>query len=456
MNRLSLRLRIVLLSALSLGASLLLAWALLTRLFEAQIAARLEAELTGHLAQLTRSVEIGPDGAAAVIDRMPGDGFRRAFGGLYWQVSGPGQAPPLTSISLWDETLDLPPARAGFGAVVRHDRLPFLDTELMALERRVVLAAPGGPEVGAPLRLAVAADRAALEAAKAEFGDDVLVLVALLGGFLVAAGAVQIHFGLRPLARLSARLDGMRAGRAERLEGRFPGEIQQLVDALNALLGARETMVAEARARAGDLAHGLKTPLSVLAAESRRLAAAGDAEGAAEIAAQIERMDRTIERELARARVRGGAGIGAAATPLARAADRLLGALARISGEDGPAWERTLPEGLAVAVDPVDLEEALGNLLDNARKWARGRVRLSAGRAAGEIWVAVEDDGPGIPPEARRQALARGGRLDETTPGTGLGLAIAGDIAARYGGRLELGAGAFGGLRAALVLPAAG
>ena len=281
-----------------------------------------------------------------------------------------------------------------------------------------------------------------------------LLLVAALGVFLLAAVAVQVQLGLRPLTRLGGRLNAMRGGRADRLAGRFPAEIQQLVDELNGLLAVREAMVADARARASDLAHGLKTPLSILAAESRRLAADGAGVSAAEIDAQIERMNRTVERELARARVRGRAGALAGGVALAEAVDRLLGAFARMTEGAGLSWEAAVPSDLTAAMDPADLDEVLGNLCDNARKWARGRIRITAVPLGDGLRLTVEDDGPGIPPAGRSAVLARGGRLDESAPGTGLGLTIVRDILDRYDGTLDLSESPLGGLRVALTLPA--
>ncbi|MDH3668003.1 MAG: ATP-binding protein [Paracoccaceae bacterium] len=451
MIRRSLKLRILALAALSTGGALLFLWFLLTQLFEQQIAARFYSELGPHLEQLARAAEPAPDGGVELVGEMSDQRFQRPFSGLYWQVKLTDGA-PLTSESLWDEALDLPGAGAPAGEIARHDRVAFQDTALMVLERTVVL---GGDVADIPLRMAVAIDRTELERAKGEFGDRVLMLVALLGAFLMAAAAVQIGFGLKPLAHLKARLNAVRAGEAQRLDGNFPAEIEELVGEVNGLLAGREEMVARARARASDLAHGLKTPLAVLAAESRRLATQGETAAADEISAQIERMSRNVERELVRTRTRGAGGRLASRTALEPAIERLLGAFARLPGGDQINWHNTVSPGAAIAMDQADFEEVAGNLLDNARKWARSAVRVTATATAddGAATLVIEDDGPGVPPEDLAEVVERGRRLDQATPGSGLGLAIARDILELYDGRLTLEAAAPSGLRVVVTVP---
>jgi signal transduction histidine kinase len=272
---------------------------------------------------------------------------------------------------------------------------------------------------------------------------------------LLAAGLLQLRVGLRPIERLRARLAAVREGRSPRVEGRYPDEVQPLVDDLNALLADRENRVARAQAKAGDLAHGLKTPLAVLAQEAARARGQGLAELAASLEQQVERMRLQVEYQLAHARASASgpapgthADLGASAAGLART-------LARLHAERGVVVDVSGTPGLAVRVEPADLDEMLGNLLDNACKWARGRVRLTA--TAGDGWVRIDvvDDGPGLAPELRERVLQRGVRADEAQPGSGLGLAIVRDLAEIYGGSLELDGSGEGGLRATLRLPAA-
>lgn len=445
----SLTVRALVLAALTTGGALIFLWVLLTGLFEQRIAQRYFAEIEGHLEQLARVVEPGPEGAI-LSDEPENPAFGRPFSGLYWQVEVADLM--LTSNSLWDEVLDLPPARAP-GTIYRHDRIVFGDSTLMVAERILVI---GEAEQERPARMIVAMDRAELEQAKKDFGDRALVLVGLLGGFLMLATAGQVFFGLRPLKILRNRLNAVRAGRADRLEGRFPTEIAGLVVELNRLLAAREEMIGRARARAGDLAHGLKTPLAVLAAEARRLDAAGEQAAATEISAQIERMHRNVERELVRARAASAGAKLAARTQAAPAVERLLGAFRRMPGGEDLAWHDRIAADLVIAMDPVDFDEVAGTVLDNARKWAKARVVISARSDGNTTLVSIEDDGPGVPEAELDQIVRRGWRLDEATPGTGLGLAIAKDILELYGGHLALSRSDLGGLSVTLTVPVPG
>ena len=445
----SLTVRALALAALTTGGALVFLWILLTALFEQSIAQRYFAEIEAHLGQLAREVEPAPDGV--VLSNEPTTpGFQRPFSGLYWQIEA--GATVLTSNSLWDEVLALPEA-GPIGDIRRHDRRLFGDGTVMIAEQTLVV---GEGDQERPVRMAVAIDRAGLEQAKADFGDRVLILVAILGGFLILANAVQVFFGLRPLKVLRSRLNAVRDGQADRLEGRYPTEIDGLVVELNRLLVAREEMIDRARARAGDLAHGLKTPLAVLAAEARRLEAAGQDAAAAEITAQIDRMHRNVERELVRARAANVGATLAARTQMGPAVERLLRAFRRMPGGEDLDWQAQIPDDLVIALDPVDFDEVAGTLLDNARKWARSRVQITAGTQGNRTLVCIADDGPGVPATELDQIVERGRRLDEAKPGTGLGLAIVRDILELYGGQLELGRADLGGLTVTIAVPVPG
>jgi signal transduction histidine kinase len=268
-------------------------------------------------------------------------------------------------------------------------------------------------------------------------------------------GLAQVRRGLSPFERLRGRLLAVRDGRAARVEGDYPSEIQPLVSDLNALLDQRERAVARAQAKAGDLAHGLKTPLAVLAQEAERAAGAGHSDLAALMRQQVERMRGQVDYHLAQAGAAAGAA-GATSCCVRDSAEGLARTLLRLHAERGLAID--------VAVDPEhtfrgrreDLDEMLGNLLDNACKWARARVRVASALADGSVVVTVEDDGPGLDPALRERVLQRGVRADETAPGTGIGLAIVRDLADLYGGRIALERAPQGGLRAELRLPARG
>jgi signal transduction histidine kinase len=279
------------------------------------------------------------------------------------------------------------------------------------------------------------------------------VMLMLGGAGFVTFGLSAIRRGLRPFRTLRERLAAVREGRTARLEGEYPTEVAPLVNDLNTLLDERERRVARAVAKAGDLAHGLKTPLAVLAQEIEGAEAAGQHELAASMRRQVERMRRQIDSHLAQARaVASGAVVGAranvtdAARALARTMERLYADRALVIAVDAA------PDHV-VRVPVEDLEEMVGNLLDNACTWARSRVTVASRRDSGRVVIHVDDDGPGLDPPMREQVLQRGVRADEAAPGSGLGLAIVRDLADAYGGSIVLERSPDGGVRARLTLP---
>jgi signal transduction histidine kinase len=272
---------------------------------------------------------------------------------------------------------------------------------------------------------------------------------------LLAAGLTQVRIGLAPFGQLRSRLAAVRQGQSRRVEGHYPSEVQPLVDDLNALLDDRERSVARAQAKAGDLAHGLKTPLAVLAQEAERARSGAGGELAATVAQQVERMRHQVDYHLAHARAAAsGARLGARSS-LAESVEGLVRTLQRLHAERGLTIEVQLAHELAVQVEREDLDEMLGNLLDNACHWAKSRVSLAASPEESGVLITVDDDGPGLDPTLRDSVLQRGVRADEAAPGSGLGLAIVRDLAELYGGGVALDRSPAGGLRARLRLPAA-
>jgi signal transduction histidine kinase len=281
-----------------------------------------------------------------------------------------------------------------------------------------------------------------------------IVMIAL-AAVLVSAGFLLVRRGLGSLSDLRARLADVHAGRATRVIGNYPSEAQPLVTDLNALLDAHEESVARAQAKAGDLAHGLKTPLAVLAQEADRARAGGHAELADTIAHEVGRMRRQIDYHLAHARAAASSATPGVRTPARECVEGLHRTLTRLYAERRISIAVDTPENLAVRVQRPDLDEMLGNLLDNACKWAKTRASLTASAAGGRGVFVVDDDGPGLDPAMRDAVLTRGVRADEAAPGTGLGLAIVRDLAALYDGSIALTASPQGGLRATPTLPLA-
>jgi signal transduction histidine kinase len=269
-----------------------------------------------------------------------------------------------------------------------------------------------------------------------------LVIVPLL---CVSVGLWMLRSMLKRLAVLQSRMSAVREGKDDRITGEYPSEIDPLVRELNALLAHREEVVRRALTKAGDLAHGLKTPLAVIAHES----------DSPVIREQLERMQRQIDVHLAHARAAGAAATLGARTVVAESVDALIRTLERLHAARGIAMQSRVVPSHAVRVQREDLDEMLGNLLDNACKWARSRITVGSMVSAGRVIIVVDDDGPGVDASLREAVLQRGVRADEAAHGSGLGLGIVRDLAELYGGAITLDASPAGGLSARLELPSA-
>ena len=320
-------------------------------------------------------------------------------------------------------------------------------------------------------------------------------LIVVTSAIALTVGALQVRRGLAGITQLRTRLSDVHGGRASRVQGDYVPEVQPLVDDLNALLEQREQAVHRAVAKAGDLAHGLKTPLALLALEAERASEAGQADLAAAIREQVERMRRQVDYHLAHARVAASGATANARSSVAECAHGLARALPRLYADRALSIEVRVDSSYAVRVPREDLDEMLGNLLDNACKWARTRVAIEATTSAptdvasgfsrivesgfsriaepdssrivesgfsriaesgfSRIVVTVDDDGPGLAADMREKVLLRGVRADEKAAGSGLGLSIVRDLAEVYGGSVSLSDSPFGGLRSTLILPAA-
>jgi signal transduction histidine kinase len=245
----------------------------------------------------------------------------------------------------------------------------------------------------------------------------------------------------------------VRKGAAASIEGDFPREVAPLVAELNALLREREQAVHRARSTAGDLAHGLKTPLALLAQEAEQASQCGAPELGRSLSRQVERMTRLVEHHLARSSAAASSTRAIPPCALAESAAALLRTLDKLHAARALHFECGVDDSLLVPVRREDLDEMLGNLLDNACKWTRTKVVVRAERTANTVMVLVEDDGPCLPAEARVRVLERGVRADEQAPGTGLGLGIVRELAEIYGGAIQLEVSPLGGLLARLSLP---
>ena len=429
----------------------LAAWGL-RGLFQDHITQQLQAELAAQLDRLSAAVDRTPDGQVSVGPMAADARLDQPLSGLYWQVDELGKAPRTAvarSRSLWDQVLRLPPAPTGYpaqGYRVLHLR----DAQghaLLAVARIVQL-----PEKGAPrLRLAVAADTALIAEPIQRFTHLLLMALGLLAAGLALAVVLQLQLALRPLTVLRRRLTAVRAGRAARLEGNFPRELQPLVVEFNHVLAENATMVEQARAQAGNLAHAVHTPLAVLANAAEQ----EDSAFAQLVREQVGNARRQVDYHLARARAAAVRATGLA-IPVLEPVRALLRTMERLHASRQLRFE--LAPGAADAAfrgEEQDLYELLGNLLDNAGKWARSHVQVDVRREGGQICFLVDDDGPGIPEAERARMFERGVQLDERHPGAGLGLDIVRTLAETYGGSVQALESPLGGLRMRLWLPAA-
>lgn len=442
MLRNSFRARLIVGAVLWISVGLLLSGLVLSKLFEELVVRQVDHDLTDHSEELRGLVERRPDGTLAVPRPLSDPRFAAHNSGLYWQVEGAG-GQVLRSPSLQDVSLPFDPAEL--------DRPQRVVTDLGTLRLYQQLVRVGGGEP--PLRMSIGLAQSTLDAELSHFDMTLAASLAVIALGLSGAAVLQVTVGLWPLVRLRRALTEVRSGRVERLPDGLPQEVAPLVQDLNAMIGSNTEMLRRARTQAGTLAHSLKTPLAVLLDEAQQLEAAGQVESAKVVEGQCLKMQRQIDFEMARARAAARGTLGLACAVKGILTD-VVSALGQLNRRRGIEFRLDVPEELVVACDPQDFSEIVGNLADNAAKWARSTVRLSAGRAGGLVTLAIEDDGAGIPESARETVFALGARLDESVAGFGLGLAVTRELVTHYGGRIWLETSTAGGTRACVELPA--
>ncbi len=427
----------------------------LSNAFRNSVQGDFDSEIADDLDSLVAAVAHNAKGDIKIEQRYLSASFQRAYSGDYWQISPVGKGITTISHSLFDPDRRLrfassgPPGKEGI--VSGYGEGPD-GQHLRILARRIEfpITATAKPDDNRAYMLYVAADTAELDLRIAAFNGTLVWSFVVLGLGLIVAVFLQVRIGLQPLRKVTQSLHRIRAGTADRLEGHFPSEIEPLASELNSLIEHSAEVVGRARSYVSNLAHFLKTPLTVLTSEAE----SQPGPLADSVNRQVVAMRRQVDHYLTRARAAGALNVLGNRTPVAGVLDDLARTLKRIHQDAKVAIEVVCPPGLAFRGERQDLEEMAGNLLDNACKWSHGHVRVTAAPGGAALTLLIEDDGPGLTPDQREQVGARGERLDESVPGSGLGLAIVGDIAKLYGGTLELGTAPLGGLGVKLTLPA--
>ncbi len=439
----SLTRRMIVIAAIWISILLGLGGYTLDRVLTSAITANFDGQLDYVLTAMIASSEIGPDGEV-LFNRPPADQrFLEPYSGLYYQISGEG-FDPFPSRSLWDRRLAVGPSHA-------DDEVHFYDSEEFPMEKLRVaerdVRLPGSP---VRWRFQVAQSRDILDEQIGVLRRTLVRSFGILGLGLVILAALQAVYGLWPLRRVRRAIAAIRSGRKSRVEERLPREIEPLTEELNALLEHNEKQAEEARRHAGNLAHALKTPLTVIT----NAATARSPDLADTVIREATTMRRQVDHHLARARAIGRRSSAQARSPVWPALEAVERAVSRLY--ENVTVDLAGSKAAAVRVERQDLDEMLGNLIENAAKYGGGRVFVTVKTTPDCVEVEVEDDGAGIPEAERASIFARGARLDTGKPGTGLGLAIVRDVATIYGGSVELEESEdLGGLLARLKLPIA-
>ncbi len=459
----SLRVRLLWGSVAGIALALLVSGVMLTKLFKEHVVGQFQAALERQLDQLVTELDFDAGGRLRVdANAMLDPRLLKPYSGLYWQIDalpehGEAQIAVLRSRSLWDSELAPEPERLAKASDAGHLRVAGATGpagESLLLLQRVVSWAEAP---GMHYRLMLAGDLRFNLDATHRFGMALAWVLGLLFVVLALAGLAQVGVGLRPLQELQRGLRRLREGSAERLEGLFPQEVQPLVDDFNDVLQTNAGVVERARTQAGNLAHALKTPLAVLENEAARAQSGADPMDIELVREQLGQVRRHVDWHMQRSRAAAARRLPGRHTGVEPCVAGLLRVFERVFAERQIQVTLTSAEaGLRFAGEQQDLQEILGNLLENAWKWAASEIRIGLARSRpGWLALQIEDDGPGIA-EAQLDAVReRGVRLDEHTPGSGLGLAIVQDLVQLHEGELHLANRPQGGLCATVILPEA-
>jgi signal transduction histidine kinase len=426
-------------------AALIVGWLTLSFVFRSYVLSDVDNRLQLLIDSMVGVSEISPEGVIRFSRPLSDQRFMTPESGQYWQISEEGQQ-PFRSRSLWDFELQPDISHRSFS--LKFSEVPGPDgQELRVAERDIIL-----PESDRIFHFQVATDMAEVRAAIAQFNWMLVSALGLIMLTVTLALVIQVSYGLRPLRRLGRRLSQVRAGGARRIEGDWPEDLKPLAQEINALIEQNDQLVDRARTHVGNLAHALKTPLSVI---QNDVADAEDERGK-RIANQSRLIKDHVDHHLKRARIAGG-GSGKG-LPINERLEKIIKAVSVSTQDKGIVYNLDCSDNLRFDGEKQDFDEVLGNLIDNAGKWAHAEVSVSAKKIPDSprrpmMEIQVSDDGPGVPADDIDTLFERGKRLDEHVPGTGLGLAIVRDIVELYGGDARLAHAPSGGLLAILRLP---
>jgi signal transduction histidine kinase len=445
----SLRARLITVAAVWVVASVVVAGLLLSSQFKGFLIEQFYHELHEHLDELEGVMALDEGGKIRMERALSDPRFSRPLSGYYWEVQQNG-AIAARSLSLEGPMLKVP-ADGGNDALVHNHDISGPTGELLIAERLRWLN--GEAE---PIRIIIGTDKRLLDQVLSQFNATLIWSLGLLSLSMIVVAGLLLAFAMAPIGRLRAAFADYRSGAKPDMRGRFPDEVQPLIDDLNTHIAASGEQMRRARAQAGNIAHGLKTPLAILVDEAHRLERKGDSQAASVLMEQCRRMQSQIDYQIARARAAASRSKPGTVTALADTADAVVRALERLHVERGLKIENNVAAGLMVACEAQDLNEILANLVDNACKFARSRVVVRTEQVGrpGFVNVVVEDDGPGLPPEAREVVFNIGAQWDSRSNGSGLGLAIVRDLVQLYGGEIRLDLSDLGGLKVILALPA--
>ncbi|MGF1742385.1 ATP-binding protein [Vibrio profundum] len=435
-KQLSLKNRLLLAAIIWLSAMILAAGVGIPLLVKEYLVGDVKSQLQLSMDQITANIEVGSKDHLSVATQLSDPRYRQPYSGLYWAIKTKNQM--LRSRSLWDKNIDV--EEKAFRKVVKGAK----GERLIYITQTIYL-----PDYPYPIAITIGSDEHPIEKTLQRLtGQLWLILGSLYVGILFLI-RLQVGWSLWPLNKMKQELASLRRGEKDTLNGYYPVEVAPLVTDLNALLFHYQELLERARNHAGNLSHALKTPLSVLKNEIAHFSEPQQHT----LRPPIEQIQDQIDYHLGRARMAGSRNILSVKASVSERVDAISNAFDKVYASREMALINELEPELEVAVEPTDLDEMVGNLLENAYKWGNSIIRVHSQKTGSDlIEIFIEDDGPGIPPEKMEQVIKRGVRLDEQTPGTGLGLNIVHEMAHSYRGQLKLAPSKLGGLKATLTL----